>query len=99
MASILRRLSPPPLRLALVMMVGAYPLVTGLLALLAPFVGGWPLPVRTLVFVPCMVLGMTFVITPLVRRLAGGWIDAGRHRPQDAAEEAGRTLEPEAAGG
>lgn len=71
------RLTPPRVRFALCVMVGAYPLITALLAGLAPLTVGWPLAARTLLVVPLMVTGMTFVISPAVHRIAGGWIAAG----------------------
>ncbi len=47
-------------RCALVIWLVAYPLITTLLYLLEPTVGGWPLPLRTLlvssIMVPVMVL-------------------------------------------
>ena len=65
------------LRLALCLMIGAYPLVTLLLDVLAPLYAGWPLMARTALVVPPMVLGMVFGVMPLVHRLAGRWIAAG----------------------
>ncbi|MCE1237244.1 MAG: hypothetical protein LWW93_12920 [Hyphomicrobiales bacterium] len=78
--SVLRRLSPPKVRFALCVMLGAYPLITAILFALAPVTGDWPIALRTLVIVPMMVSGMVFGIIPLVHRWAGGWIAAGAVR-------------------
>lgn len=75
---------PSRLRFALCVMVGAYPLITILLAVLTPFTGDWPLALRTLVIVPMMVSGMVFGIIPLVQHLAGRWIAAGVVRAETA---------------
>lgn len=85
MTSLLHRpLLPARMRLTLCLMVGAYPLITGLLTLLGPATADWPLPLRTLVIVPLMVCGMVFAITPLAQRLAGRWIAAGVVRSESA---------------
>ena len=72
------------LRFALCVMVGAFPLITLLLAATAPVTGDWPLALRTLVIVPIMVSGMVFAIIPLVQRWAGRWIAAGAARVENA---------------
>lgn len=71
------RILPARLRFTLCLMLGAYPLVTAILTLLAPLTADWPLALRTLVVVPLMVSGMVFAVIPLVQRLAGRWIAAG----------------------
>lgn len=68
--------SSPRVRFALCVMLGAWPLITALLAVISPVTATWPLPLRTLVVVPPMVSGMVFAIIPLVQRFAGGWIAA-----------------------
>lgn len=77
MLSSASRLLPPRVRFAVCVMVGAYPLITLILAVLSPFVQDWPLAARTLVIVPLMVSGMVFGIIPLVNAAAGRWIAAG----------------------
>ncbi len=68
---------PSRMRFALLVMLGAYPIITTLLIGLAPLMEGWPIAMRTLVIVPPMVSGMVFGVIPLVQRLGGGWIAAG----------------------
>lgn len=77
-----KRLTPPRVRFALCVMLGAWPLITVLLELFSPWTAAWPLPLRTLVIVPLMVSGMVFAIIPLVQRLAGSWIAAGAMRDE-----------------
>ena len=67
----------PRLRLALCLMVGAYPLIATILGLIGPMIADWPFYLRPLPIVPLMVLGMVFLVIPAAQRLAGGWI-AGR---------------------
>lgn len=79
-----RPLLPSRLRFALCLMLGAWPLITAILALLGPLTGDWPLAARTVVVVPLMVTGMVFAVIPLVQRWAGGWIAAGSIRAETA---------------
>jgi antibiotic biosynthesis monooxygenase (ABM) superfamily enzyme len=65
------------LRFTACLMVGAYPLVTAVLAVLQPFTLGWSLPARTALAVPLIVAAMVFAVIPMVHRLAGRWIKAG----------------------
>jgi antibiotic biosynthesis monooxygenase (ABM) superfamily enzyme len=74
----------PRIRFSLCVMLGAYPLITAILAVLAPHTADWPLALRTLVVVPMMVTGMVFGVIPLVHRWAGAWIAAGAVRAETA---------------
>jgi antibiotic biosynthesis monooxygenase (ABM) superfamily enzyme len=71
-------------RFAMLVMLGAYPLITGLLTLLGPLMDGWPIAARTLLIVPPMVSGMVFGVIPLVQRIGGTWIAAGAVRRETA---------------
>lgn len=62
------------IRLALVMMLGAYPLITALLYVTAPFTSNWALWAKGLIVIPPMVFGMVFFITPYAHKWFGGWI-------------------------
>ncbi len=73
----LRPMFPSRLRFAFCVMIGAWPLITVILAALGPLIGEWPLALRTLIVVPPMVSGMVFAVIPLVQRWAGSWIAAG----------------------
>lgn len=59
--------APSRLRFALFVALFVYPLVTGLQLLLQPLTGGWPLPLRTAVFVPLMVTAMVWGIIPFIQ--------------------------------
>jgi len=61
-------------RLALAMMLGVYPIITGLAYLIFPLTPDWPIHARTLVLVPLMVLSVVYVVTPAVHRVAGRWL-------------------------
>jgi hypothetical protein len=61
-------------RFALVLCLGAYPLITALLYLWHPLLAELPTWQVTLVIVPQMVPGMVFGVIPLVHRYLGGFI-------------------------
>ncbi|AWD22929.1 hypothetical protein [Pseudogemmobacter blasticus] len=61
-----RRL-PSRVRFAGFIMLFVYPLVTTLQAILLPLTQGWPLPARTAVFVPIMVVCMVWGIIPFIQ--------------------------------
>ncbi|MEM7569191.1 MAG: hypothetical protein AAF337_05290 [Pseudomonadota bacterium] len=63
------------LRSALLTWAVVYPLITGLLLLLEPFVSGFALPLRTLILSSIMVPLMVYVAMPAARNLAGPWLD------------------------
>lgn len=53
-------------RLALLMVVAVYPLITVLLYLIGPLTAGWAVWQRTLLLDPLMVVVIVFGITPLL---------------------------------
>lgn len=59
--------APSRLRFAGFVALFVYPLVTGLQFLLMPLTAGWPLPARTAVFVPLMVVCMVWGIIPFIQ--------------------------------
>lgn len=61
-----------------------YPLITGLLVLLEPFLSPVPLPIRTLILTMMMVPTLVYVAMPFATRLFGWWLETS---PQcDVAE-------------
>jgi uncharacterized protein len=69
------RLSPPPrYKLALVTWLGAYGMITLILATLGPTIASWPLPLRTLLLSTLMVSALTWFVLPTLTRLLGRWI-------------------------
>lgn len=65
---------PPRYKLALLTWVGAYAVITAILALLGRTIETWPLPVRTLLLSTLMVGALTWLVTPALTRLFGRWL-------------------------
>ncbi len=59
--------APSRIRFAGLVFLFVYPLVTLGLMALVPLTPGWPLPARTLLLVPCMVVAMVWLIIPLIQ--------------------------------
>jgi len=66
--------APPRYKLALLTWVGAYAVITTILAVLGPFVAAWPLPLQTLLISVLMVLTLTWLVIPTLTRLFRGWL-------------------------
>ena len=66
--------APPRHKLALVTWLGAYGVITGLLALLEPIMSTWPLPLRTLLLSVLMVVTLTWVVLPTLNKAFRGWL-------------------------
>ena len=66
--------APPRHKLALVTWLGAYGVITGLLALLEPMMSTWPLPLRTLLLSVLMVVTLTWVVLPTLNKAFRGWL-------------------------
>lgn len=56
------------IRFLLTLMMGAYLLINGILALLAPVTADWPIWAVTALAVPPMVIGMVHLVIPFARR-------------------------------
>lgn len=65
---------PPRYKLALLSWIGAYSVITLILAVLGPAMASWPLPLRTLLLSVLMVLAMTWLVMPSLTRLFRGWL-------------------------
>lgn len=65
---------PPRYKLALLTWVGAYALITLILAVLGPAMVSWPLPLRTLVLSATMVVALTWLVMPRLTRLFRPWL-------------------------
>jgi antibiotic biosynthesis monooxygenase (ABM) superfamily enzyme len=68
---------PPPYKMALVTWVTIFPLITLVVAVSAPLVGGWPLVARLAVTTGVTVPLMTWVVMPRVTRLLHRWLYPG----------------------
>ena len=73
--------APPRYKLALLSWVGAYTVITAILAVLGPMMATWPLPLRTLPLSVLMVLAMTWLVIPSLTRLFRGWLAPASPRP------------------
>lgn len=62
-------------RFALLVMLGVYPLITGLLYIVIPLTEGWSTWQRTLVIVPLMVVTIIWGLIPGVQKLFRGFIN------------------------
>ena len=67
------------LRMALVMTLAVYPVVTLYLYVLMPLTPGWEMWQRSLVLVPVMASTIVLLFVPLISRHFGGFI-AGRKK-------------------
>ncbi|SHF88804.1 hypothetical protein [Devosia limi] len=76
----MNRFASPQIRLALLMMLGVYPIITAYLYILMPLTDGWQMWQRTVVLVPLMVATMVFGLIPALHRHFG-WFIAGKARP------------------
>lgn len=72
------------LRMALVMTLAVYPVVTLYLYILMPLTTGWDIWQRSLVLVPFMATTIVLVIVPLIGKHFGGFI-AGKKKSVAAA--------------
>ena len=75
----------PRLKLALLTWLGAYGVITGLLALLGPVMASWPLPLRTLLLSVLMVIALTWVVMPALTQAFGGWLTSSKSAPPEDA--------------
>jgi hypothetical protein len=72
---------PPRYKMALLSWVGAYVVITAILAALGPLMAPWPLPLRTLLLSVLMVIAMTWLVVPWLTRLFQGWLVPAPSRP------------------
>lgn len=65
-------------RMALLVLVAVYPVITGIIYLVAPFTEGWPVWERNFVIAPLMVVAMVYFIIPTIQSRFGRFIATGR---------------------
>lgn len=65
-------------RFAMLVALGAYPLITALLYIVFPLTDGWTIWQRTLVIVPLMVTAMIWGLIPGVQKLFRGFLNPTR---------------------
>jgi antibiotic biosynthesis monooxygenase (ABM) superfamily enzyme len=71
-------LPPPKYKMALVVWLAIFVLVTSLNAVLTPFIAHWPLIARTFLLSIIVVPLMTWVVMPFLTRLFSGWLFSHR---------------------
>jgi uncharacterized protein len=74
------RTIPPRIKMALLTWVGAYSVITLILAVLGPAMAPWPLPLRTLLLSVLMVTALTWFVIPTLTRVFRSWLAAGPSR-------------------
>lgn len=65
-------------RLAMLVFLAVYPLVTVLLYVIVPFTDGWQTWQRTLILVPIMVVCLVYFVIPTIQARFGRFIATGR---------------------
>jgi catechol 2,3-dioxygenase-like lactoylglutathione lyase family enzyme len=60
-------------RMAILSMIGAYPTIVLLLSIINPILADWPMPARAAILVPIMVVTLTYLVMPVLTKLAGSW--------------------------
>ena len=71
-------------RMALVLLVVVYALITSMSALVGPWLGALPPPMRMLVVVALQVVLMTYLVMPHLTRVLAPWLFPRPGRPVDA---------------
>jgi antibiotic biosynthesis monooxygenase (ABM) superfamily enzyme len=69
-----RPAGPNRLRFALLVLVGVYPLVTGISYAIAPLTAGWEIWQRGLLLAPIMVPAMVYGLIPFIQSRFRGWL-------------------------
>ncbi len=78
-----RKPNPSKVRMAALMLVAVYPIITLYLYMIMPLTEGWALWQRTLILVPLMVGTIVFFVAPTIQRHFG-WFVARMPRPARA---------------
>jgi antibiotic biosynthesis monooxygenase (ABM) superfamily enzyme len=65
-------------RLALLVLIGVYPLITAIIYAVAPFTAGWEIWQRNFVIAPLMVVAMIYFVIPIIQRRFGRFIATGK---------------------
>jgi antibiotic biosynthesis monooxygenase (ABM) superfamily enzyme len=66
--------SPPRYKVALLTWIGIYPVIAVLLAVFGAEIGRYPVAVRALVLTACAIPIMTWLVMPVLTRVAAGWL-------------------------
>jgi antibiotic biosynthesis monooxygenase (ABM) superfamily enzyme len=71
---------PPRYKLAVLSWMGAYAVITAILAVLGPVMAAWPLLLRTLLLSVLMSVAMTWLVMPSLTRFFRRWLAPGSRR-------------------
>ena len=69
-----RPATPSRLKFALLVLIGVYPLVTGISYAIAPLTAGWQIWQRGLLLAPIMVPAMVYGLIPFIQTRFRGWL-------------------------
>lgn len=83
--------APPHYKMALLTWLGIFPLITGLLALLGPWLNSIPLVLRTFILTALLVPLMTYVVMPWLTKRFKGWLYTHSKRSRQKAGRGGRS--------
>jgi len=65
-------------RLAALVLIAVYPLITAIIYAVAPFTEGWPIWERNFVIAPLMVVAMIYLVIPTIQKRFGKFIAHGK---------------------
>jgi antibiotic biosynthesis monooxygenase (ABM) superfamily enzyme len=65
-------------RLATLVLIAVYPLITAIIYAVAPFTEGWPIWERNFLIAPLMVVAMIYFVIPAIQKRFGKFIASGR---------------------
>lgn len=65
-------------RMALLVLIGVYPIITAILYLVGPLTAGWQVWQRTLVLAPLMVVVMVYGLIPVIQARFRSFLTGGR---------------------
>ena len=65
-------------RLATLVLIAVYPLITAIIYAVAPFTEGWPIWQRNFLIAPLMVVAMIYFVIPTIQKRFGKFIAQGK---------------------
>jgi antibiotic biosynthesis monooxygenase (ABM) superfamily enzyme len=65
-------------RLATLVLIAVYPLITAIIYAVAPFTEDWPVWERNFVIAPLMVIAMIYFVIPTIQKRFGKFIGTGK---------------------
>jgi uncharacterized protein len=64
----------PKWKMAVMIWLGIYPIITALIYVIFPLTNGWPIPLRTLAMTLVAVPIMVFLVLPPIQKLLKHWL-------------------------